>query len=128
LKLAALILALFGLLTLFMGGSVIFDLFDMRQKEGNFVLFVVWTNFICGFIYLFAAYSFFNYKKWTITLLIITVLILVLTLTRLLYYINIGGIYETKTIGAMLFRIAMTIVFILLAYFKISKRQVSINN
>jgi hypothetical protein len=31
----------FGLLTLFLSTSVIFDLFGIRAKEGNYVLFVV---------------------------------------------------------------------------------------
>ncbi len=36
----------FGGLTLFLSGSVILDLFDMRTKEGNYVDFVVWANFL----------------------------------------------------------------------------------
>ena len=38
---ATLILAGFGLLTLFLSTSVIFDLFGIRAKEGNYVLFIV---------------------------------------------------------------------------------------
>jgi hypothetical protein len=33
----AILLAAFGLLTLFLSSSVIFDLFGIRAKEGNFV-------------------------------------------------------------------------------------------
>jgi hypothetical protein len=51
----ATILAGFGLLTLFLSSSVIFDLFGIRAKEGNYVLFVVWSNFISSILYLFAA-------------------------------------------------------------------------
>jgi hypothetical protein len=40
----------------------------------------------------------------------------------LFFYINSGGIYETKTIGAMLFRMTVTIVFTALAFFMISKK------
>jgi hypothetical protein len=49
LKAAAVIITLFALITLFMSTSVIFDLFGIRAKEGNYVLFVVISNFIAGF-------------------------------------------------------------------------------
>ena len=50
----ATILGAFGLLTLFLSTSVIFDLFGIRAKEGNYVLFVVWANFISSVLYLVA--------------------------------------------------------------------------
>ena len=53
--LIAAILAAFGLLTLFLSSSVIFDFFGVRAKEGNYVLFVVWSNFISSILYLFCS-------------------------------------------------------------------------
>ena len=108
---SAVILAAFGLLTLFLSTSVIFDLFGIREKEGNYVLFVVWSNFISSILYLFAAYGFTKNKKWTATLLGISTLILIGAFIGLKSHINSGGIYETKTIGAMIFRISVTLVF-----------------
>ncbi|HLT50779.1 MAG TPA: hypothetical protein VKZ93_02415 [Arenibacter sp.] len=61
--LSAVILIGFGLLTLFLSTSVIFDLFDIRAKQGNYVLFVVWSNFICSMLYLFAAYGLLGTEK-----------------------------------------------------------------
>ena len=55
-------LGAFGLLTLLLSTSVIFDLFGVRAKEGNYVLFVVWANFISSILYLFAAYGFVKSK------------------------------------------------------------------
>ncbi len=57
------IIALFGVVTLFMSTSVIFGLFKIREKEGNYVLFVVVANFICAFLYVAAAYGFFLTAK-----------------------------------------------------------------
>jgi len=51
-----------GLITLFLSSSVLFDWFDIRVKEGNYVLFVVIANFIASVIYLFAAYGFLKRK------------------------------------------------------------------
>jgi hypothetical protein len=121
--LLASILAAFGLLTLFLSTSVIFDLFGVRAKEGNYVLFVVWANFISSLTYLFAAYGFIKNTKWTAQLLGISAIVLLLAFVGLFIHINAGGIYETKTIGAMGFRTTVTLVFSALAYFTITKKK-----
>ncbi|KAF0128308.1 MAG: hypothetical protein FD155_3316 [Bacteroidetes bacterium] len=119
----AAILAVFGLVTLFLSGSVILDLFGIRAKEGNYVLFIVWANFISSILYLVAAVGFIKLKTWTLRPLGVSVLVLVLAFAGLLVHINTGGIYETKTIGAMVFRIIVTSVFTVFAYFMISERN-----
>ena len=120
---SAVFLTAFGLLTLFLSTSVIFDLFGIRAKEGNYVLFVVWSNFISSILYLFAAYGFAKSKKWTATLLGISIIILIAAFIGLKIHANSGGIYETKTIGAMIFRISVTLVFAIIAYFTITKKK-----
>jgi len=121
LKIAAIILTLFALITLFMSGSVIFDLFGIRAKEGNYILFVVVSNFIAGFLYLFSAYGLSFQKKWTTRLMLAATAILLLSFAGLLWHINSGGIYEQQTIKAMLFRIGTTILFAGISWRFISK-------
>lgn len=121
--LLATILTGFGLLTLFLSTSVIFDLFGIRAKEGNYVLFVVWSNFISSILYLISSYGFVTSKKWTAKLLGVSTIILIIAFVGLFYHINSGGIYETKTIGAMIFRISVTLVFAIIAYFTITKKN-----
>jgi len=121
--LLATILTGFGLLTLFLSTSVIFDLFGIRAKEGNYVLFVIWSNFISSILYLIASYGFVTSKKWTAKILGVSTIILITAFVSLFYHINSGGIYETKTIGAMIFRISVTMAFTTLAYFTITKRN-----
>jgi len=116
----AIVVAIFGLVTLFLSCSVIFDLFGVRAREGNYVLFVVWANFLSSIIYLFAAYGFIKTKKWTTHVLGFSAILLILAFIGLIIHINSGGIYETKTIGAMIFRITLTLVFSILAYFSIN--------
>ncbi len=123
--LLAIILAGFGLLTLFLSTSVIFDLFGIRAKEGNYVLFVVWSNFISSILYLFAAYGFVKGKNWTATVLGISALKLIAAFIGLKIHASSGGIYETKTIGAMIFRIAVTLVFTVIAYFTITRKYLT---
>lgn len=113
---SALVLSLFGLLTLFMSGSVIFDLFGIREKEGNYVLFIVVTNFLAGFLYLLSAYGMFTSKPWASRLLVAITGMLILSFMGLMIHVNLGGIYETQTIKAMLFRISFTALFAVLAW------------
>jgi hypothetical protein len=111
----------FAVLTLFLSGSVIFDLFGIRGKEGNYVLFIVWANFISSILYLLSAYGLLKLKKWSYKLLGLSALILILALIGLFIHIDAGGIHETKTISAMFFRSTLTIVFTVLTYLRIEK-------
>lgn len=120
---SAFILLLFAVLTLFMSSSVIFDLFGIRAKEGNYVLFIVWANFIASILYLIAVYGFIKKTHWTFKVLIIALIILVVAFVGLQIYIQNGGIYETKTVKAMGFRIVLTLIFSLVAYFIIEKHD-----
>ncbi len=110
------ILTAFALLTLFLSSSVIFDWFGIRAKEGNYVPFVVWANFISSWLYLLAAYGFIKLKKWTPKPLIVSIFILVIALVGFYVHINNDGLYETKTVGALFFRTGLTFVFAIMAY------------
>lgn len=116
------ILTAFAFLTLFLSSSVIFNWFGIRAKEGHYVPFVVWTNFVCSWLYLFAVYGFIKLRKWTYKILVLSVLILVVALIGLYFHIQGGGLYEIKTIGALSFRIILTLVFTLFAYLRIIKK------
>ena len=113
--LLSLVLLAFGALSTILTVSVVFDLFGIREREGNYVLFIVWTNLVCGLIYLVAAYT--NWKKLskTTTLLSHAVTLLVISFIVLEVYISNGGIYEVKTENAMLFRIGITSVMLVVS-------------
>ena len=117
---SAVVLGLFGTLTLFMTSSVILDLFGIRAMEGNYVLFVVWANFISGLLYLAAAYGFAKRKQWTSKLLVVAVSIVSIAFIGLIVHINSGGMYETETVGAMIFRVILTLIFAVVAHFTLS--------
>ncbi|PIQ29708.1 MAG: hypothetical protein COW63_11705 [Bacteroidetes bacterium CG18_big_fil_WC_8_21_14_2_50_41_14] len=119
----ALILTAFGLITLFLSSSVVFDLFGIRAKEGNYVLFVVIANMISSILYLLAVYGIILKKIWTTKILSISAGVLIIAFIGLFVHINTGGIYETKTIGAMVFRILLTLGFTISAHFIIKKTE-----
>ena len=120
-------LALLGMLTVFAGGSVLFDLFDMREREGNYILYIVWANFISSILYLAAAYGLFKMKKWSVWLLVISVVILVAAFIGLKLHISEGGLYEVKTLNAMIFRIGLTALLAVASYFLLQNKQLSKN-
>lgn len=105
-------LFLFGLVTLFMSSAVLFDWLGIREKEGNFVPAVVWTNWLCGFLYLICAYAVFKNSLRAKIPLIIALFILIAAYLYLIIHISNGGLYETKTVGAMAFRIGVTALFL----------------
>lgn len=115
-------LFIFGGLTVFMGSSVIFDWFGIRKIEGNYVNFVVIANLICGLIYLFAAYNLIKNKKISGYALLIAFLILIVTFSLFINYISNGGIYEQRTLKAMSFRTAITLIAAFLS-FRIYKKN-----
>ena len=117
---SAVVLGLFGTLTLFMTTFVILDLFGIRAKEGNYVLFVVWSNFISGLLYLAAAFGFVKRKAWTVKLLGVATSVVLIAFVGLIVHINTGGIYENETVGAMIFRVILTLTFAILAHFTLS--------
>lgn len=124
--LLGILLAAFGLLTLYLSGSVIFDLFEMRAKQGDYVMPVIWANFIVSLLYLKAAYGFFKQKKWTTNILSFAFLVLLAGAIGMYLHINSGGIYMQKTIKAIGFRMGVTLIFLVFSYFKITIKQIKI--
>ena len=123
LYIVVLVLSLFALLTLFLSSSIILDLFNIREKEGNYVPFVVWANFISSILYLIAAVGLLKLKKWSAFILLLSAVILIAAFVGLKIHINNGGIYELKTVGAMIFRIALTTGFSLASYILVKKSK-----
>lgn len=107
------VLSLLGIASVFMGGSVIFDLFGIREMEGNYVPFIVWANFICGFLYLLAVYAILNKKSWQKIPLMIAFTVLMMAFSGLIIHIQNEGAYEHKTVKAMIFRTILTLIFLL---------------
>ncbi len=122
-QVAALLLFLFAGLTFFLSSSVIFDLFGIREKEGQYVLFVVWANWLCSLLYFTAVVGFLKNKKWTAPVLFVSILLLAAALAGLHFHIGSGGLYEAKTIKALIFRSAVTLIFTMVAYFAINKKK-----
>ena len=112
----AIVLIIFGALTMFLSGSVILDLFDMRAKEGNYVDFVIWANFFASLLYITSAFGLLARMNWSLMLLFLALAILVVTDVGFAIYVSGGGVHEQRTISALVFRTSLTAVFLFAAY------------
>ncbi|MEO6813302.1 MAG: hypothetical protein ABI172_05190 [Ginsengibacter sp.] len=125
-KIAGIILAIFGLVTLFMSTSVIFDLFGIREKEGKYVLFIVYANLICSFIYLFASFCLITNNSKATAALFIAAAILLIAYIGLIVYIQMGNAFEIRTVKAMLFRTSLTILYAGISWYFLSRTKLII--
>ena len=109
---------LFGLLTIKAGGSVLFVDGQDRQAAGNYVPFVVWFNFLAGFLYIIAGAGLWMQRRWAVWLSIfITLATLVVFVAFGMVVIN-GEAYEVRTVAAMSLR---TVVWALISMFAYRK-------
>ncbi len=115
------VLAVVGIVSMFMTFSVIFDLFGIRKQEGNYIPMVVYGNFICSFLYLIASWYIFKENDLSTIYLIFAVLVLLITYAFMLYHIQIGKEYEMRTVFAMLGRTSLTIVYAAIAWYLFSR-------
>lgn len=118
----AIVLITFALVTIFMSSSVLFDWFGIRAMQGNYVPFVVKTNLTAGFIYLIAAYGFINSKDWSSWAMLSVALLLFYALALFYLHMHSGGLYENRTLGALIFRILFTLLFAGLIYGSTNKK------
>ena len=81
-------------------------------------------NFISSLLYLLSAYGLLTSKAWTAKTLGASAIILTVAFVGFQFYIQSGGIHENKTIGALIFRITLTLGFALFAYFVINRKGV----
>ena len=113
----------FGLLTIKSGGAVLFIGGEFRQQAGNYVPFVLWFNFLAGFIYLIAGVGLWKQQRWAAWLAIMIVVASMSVFVLLGFHINSGGSYEIRTVGAMLARCSIWAVIALFSYWTILRKN-----
>lgn len=113
------IAVLFGLLTVKSGGSVLFIDGQDRQAAGDYVPFVVWFNFLAGFLYIIAGAGLWMQKRWAVWLSICIALATVIFFAVFGIVVINGESYEVRTVVAMSLRTVVWIFISMFAYRKI---------
>ena len=95
---------IFGIATVISGGQVLFGPEEKRIAAGNYVPFVLWFNFFAGFVYVVAAVGLFKGAKWGSYLAIAIAASTALIFLAFGVHILMDGVFELRTVGAMVLR------------------------
>lgn len=113
--LTAIFAMMFGLLTIFSGGSVLFGPVEAQTLAGNYIQFVVWFNFLAGGLYVVTAIGLWRRENWTAGLAILIAIATALVAVGFLTVVLSGEVFEMRTVGALAFRISFWVVVALVA-------------
>lgn len=104
----------FGVMTIISGGRALFGSMELRESVGNAVPFVLWFNFLAGFIYIMAGAGFLVHRRWAVPASLFLAVSTTLIFAIFGMHIIGGGAFETRTVIAMTIRssfwIAVTVV------------------
>lgn len=99
--LIALVAVAFGIMTLKGGGTVLFGDEAARIAAGNYLPWLLWFNFISGFVYIAAGIGLWLQQRWAQRLSIGLVAAIAIAFALFGLHIYSGGAYEQRTLVAM---------------------------
>ena len=106
----------FGAATIKAGGDVLFFSEQARTAAGKYVPFVLWANFIGGFLYVAAGLLLLLNSTLALRLAVAIAALTVAVLSALGIHIAMGGAYETRTLVAMGFRSVIWLIISLVLH------------
>lgn len=105
LRIAAGVAVLFGLLTIGSGGRVLFGGPAAAAAAGDAVPFVLWFNFLSGFVYVLAGIGIALGRRWSVMLSVGLVAAIAAVFALFGLYVFQGSAFEMRTVGAMSLRL-----------------------
>ena len=115
LKILAVVAVAFGALTIFSGGQALFGGAQAQAAVGNAVGFVLWFNFLAGFVYVVAGIGLWQSRPWAAWAAIGLALVTALIAFALGVHVITGGAYEMRTVGAMVLRLGFWVYVVVMA-------------
>lgn len=106
----AIVAIAFGVVTLFSGGQALFGSPQARASVGNAVPFVLWFNFLAGFVYILAGAGLLRRRPWALYAALALASTTALTAAAFGVHVLSGGAFEMRTIGALAIRLLFWIV------------------
>lgn len=101
---AAVAAILFGAVTLVSGGFALFAGDAARTVLGNIVGFVLWSNFVQGFLYVLAGIGLLLWRPWGAQLAALIAVLTIAVFVAFGWHVATGGAFEMRTSGAMFLR------------------------
>ncbi len=105
LRVAAGVAVVFGLLTIVSGGSALFGGPVAEAAAGDAVPFVLWFNFLSGFVYVLAGIGIAMGRRWAVMLSIVLAATIAAVFAFFGLYVFQGAAFEMRTVGAMSLRL-----------------------
>lgn len=121
-KAAAGVAVVFGLLTVFAGGRMLFGSEAARVGAGASVPFVLWFNFGAGFAYVVCGLGLWTRRRWSVTLAVMIAVATALVFAAFGIHALTGGAYEARTVGVMSLRTLLWVGIVWTAYRAIRHR------
>jgi len=116
LKPLAVVAVLFGALTVFSGARALFGDAAARAAVGNAVAFVLWFNFLAGFVYVLAGLGLWLGRGWARALSAVLASSTALVAAAFAVHVVSGGAFEMRTVGALLLRVGFWVAVAVVAY------------
>ncbi len=109
-RVVAVLLGLFGVLTIFSGGRALFGSAQAQTAVGDAVPFVLWFNFLAGFFYVVAGIGLYRWQRWAARLSLGIALATVVVFAAFGWYVASGHAFEMRTVAAMVLRSGVWVV------------------
>lgn len=95
---------LFGVMTIFAGGRALFGSLESRADLGNAVPFVLWFNFLAGFVYIPAGAGLLLHRRWAVHASLFIAISTIVVFAAFGVHVIGGGAFEMRTMGALIIR------------------------
>lgn len=110
---AAAVAIVFGALSIWSGGRALFGGPALQAAVGDAVPFVLWFNFLTGFVYVAAGFGIAMRKDWAGQVSAWLAVAILAVFALLGGYILSGSAFEIRTVGAMALRAGVWIAIAL---------------
>ena len=104
---AASVAIVFGLATLQSGGTVLFGPPEAQRAAGAVVPFVLWFNFLSGFVYVAAGIGLWRMTRWGFRVAAGLALAIAVVFVLFGAHVAGGGAFEPRTVYALILRLAV---------------------
>ncbi len=122
LKILSVMAIVFGTLTVVSGGLALFGDAQARASVGNAVSFVLWFNFLAGFVYMLTGFAIWRGLHWAVGAAKGLVLTTAIVAAAFGWHVVSGGAYEARTVGALLFRLLFWVAVVWVAV-RVAKQE-----
>jgi hypothetical protein len=106
----------FGLLTIVSGGRALFGGAEAQAAAGDAVPFVLWFNFLSGFVYVLAGAGIAMGRHWAVTLSIGLAAAIAVVFALFGLHVYQGAPFEMRTVGAMSLRLLVWVAIAAVAW------------